>query len=224
MKTLQKFIAYFTISFAFMLLIAFQANSHISIESAGYPENHEAIYDDLAVQANLEDSVIDKTQNALNNYEVSLDYSLEDRDFSSSLPNNITKAKGTRKVTHENSACAKEMLRALSRYMYISNIYATWSYGEDNYIYEAGRKSNNKSLQNEKQSVKSKVFPSYNLLASSDHQRINDRMISDVQNTFRSHGVQINQLQASGNYKSDGQPCTLSFPCSNDSYCVDSPR
>ena len=201
-KTLQKFIAYFTISFAFMLLIAFQVNSHISIESAGYPENHEAIYDDLAVQANLEDSVIDKTQNALNNYEVSLDYSLEDRDFSSSLPNNITKAKGTRKVTHENSA--------------------TWSYGEDNYIYEAGRKSNNKSLQNEKQSVKSKVFPSYNLLASSDHQRINDRMISDVQNTFRSHGVQINQLHASGNYKSNGQPCTLSFPCSSDSYCVDS--
>jgi hypothetical protein len=151
--------------------------------------------------------------------------------FQNDNMNNITKVKETIKVaqqttrvTRNNSDCAKELLQVLSQYMNVNSISAQWSYNGTQYIYEEGTQSNNKPSKNEEKLVKLKVTQTpYNLLVSSDHQEMNNKMINEVQDTFRSHGVQINYLEARGNYP-DGQPCGISFPCGNNSYCVKPPQ
>jgi hypothetical protein len=197
MKNPQKFVTYLLAGScsSFMLLIPSQVNSQINTKSNGYIENNKV----------------------MNNH---LDYQI--KDVSINLSNNIIGNKDYKKVTQRNSECARALLKALRQYMNVSGISASWSYGQDDYIYEEGKKSNNKSLQNGDKSVKHKVFSPYNLLASSNHQSIKEQMVGAVVKTFQDHGVRVNSLRASGFYKNDGTPCTISYPCDTDSYCVSS--
>lgn len=214
-KTLQKFVVYIIIGCAIALLFTATADSKTSILYPQVKDNHSK----ELVESTNQKTYFDTTkENQNDKYQVSLISSPEERASTNNSPKNTARLKNTFKVTHENSDCARELRKVLSRYMSIGNISASWSYGDRNYIYEAGS-SNYRSL-NKNLLTKSKSSSSNSLLASTTHQQINQRMIYEVQSTFRSHGVQINQLQANGEYKSDGTPCTLSFPCSNDSYCV----
>lgn len=145
--------------------------------------------------------------------------------------NNITKVKWlsskqqTRRVTRNNSDCAKELLQVLSQYIKVNQIHAEWSYNGTQYIYEEGTQTNNKPLKNKEKLVKLKVTQTpYNLIVSSDNQGINDEIINRVQNTFRNHGVEIKNLRVDGNFLNSGKACSISFPCVDNSYCVSSSR
>lgn len=73
-KTLQTFIAYFTISFATVLLISTPADSQTSIAFNNSSKDRKIVTEELVAQANPGDGVIDEIFYVLDSYGVSVNY------------------------------------------------------------------------------------------------------------------------------------------------------
>ena len=155
-------------------------------------------------------------------------FQFQSKVLSSSPSDNVINVKSeikiaqARPVTRENSSCARVFVQTLQEDMEIEKVEAVWESNGQQYIYSeaAGTKSNNKSLKNDEQSVKQKVIRSANFLAAADHTRIDKRIISKVRRAVLNDGAKLIIMKVWGKYKSDGQPCYITFDDSQECpYC-----